>query len=254
VIGLAELRREQGGRPRFVLTAMDFVVELLLGSLAVLGCLLLGWVAAVLFDVLSAIFGELYFARGKEVENFAPIPRWYRKVQLVAPILVAPLPLPLTLWIYPPARLPFAALLVVLLAVAAFTTLRRRRLSLPSAGGPATAVSDLDILCGGSEAAWELSGATLSGRTVRLVFCKASEDHKEFEGAVYLPDGISAGFSFKIEDHEGRRCIKCRGAAFCTQGSVGVLPYQLEGDRLWIDSGNVLGLYEMKGEWKRATG
>jgi hypothetical protein len=214
---------------------MTTLIDLLLGTLATLGSVLIGWAAAWLLTV----------------------PRWGQSTGAQATmalltVLVVPVPLILVLVFYPAARVPFVALVVVLTGIVVIKSLlNRRKPALPPPGKGSSLAEDLEYLCGGSKAAWELTHKTGLGETIRLVFQKAEENGGEASGAVQVSEGIVAGFGFTVEYQNDGRSIRANGAAFASSTSVPLLPYKLGKDVLWLDGGNALGLYELKGEWKR---
>jgi hypothetical protein len=116
---------------------MSGIVELLLGSGAVLGAALGGalvGLAVVLFlPRLLFVLGQVIFGL-REPDNksgYVYPPAWYQKATFALPIIMAPVPvivlMVLLFVVYPPARIPFMALSGVLVVLAVFWIVKYRQ-------------------------------------------------------------------------------------------------------------------------------
>jgi hypothetical protein len=109
---------------------MGVIRELLLGTGAVLGAALagaaIGLAVALFLPKCLFVLGQIIFGikRPDTASGFVYPPAWYRQATVALPIIVAPVPTIvlaiLLLVVYPPARMPSIALLVVVIGLMVF--------------------------------------------------------------------------------------------------------------------------------------
>jgi hypothetical protein len=109
---------------------MDIVVDLILGTLATLGAALAGVVVAIALLPVLFILGQILFGWGEKEapSGFAlNVPDWYRRLQVILPAVLAFGPMIALLVFYPPSRIPFVVLLLLLVAFVVRARLQKKQ-------------------------------------------------------------------------------------------------------------------------------